>query len=56
MQQVVTFARERLGITDISELDTVKEDVHFSLPHELNQLNRSAGRRPAGPPPARRPA
>jgi len=38
VQQVVDFARERLGITDIEELNTVTEDVHFSLPQELNAL------------------
>jgi len=38
VQQVVDFARTRLGITDIEELNTVTEDVHFSLPHELNAL------------------
>ena len=41
VQQVVDFARDRLGITDIEELNTVTEDVHFSLPHELNALARS---------------
>ena len=38
VQQVVDFARTRLGITDIEELDTVKEDVHFSMPHELTRM------------------
>jgi 4-hydroxy-3-methylbut-2-en-1-yl diphosphate reductase len=38
VQQVVDFARDRLGITDIQELNTVTEDVHFSLPHELDAL------------------
>jgi 4-hydroxy-3-methylbut-2-en-1-yl diphosphate reductase len=38
VQQVVTFAREQLGVTEIEELDTVREDVHFSLPHELTAL------------------
>jgi 4-hydroxy-3-methylbut-2-enyl diphosphate reductase len=43
VQQVIGFARERLGVTDVEELLTVKEDVHFSLPHELDQLEpRSA--------------
>jgi 4-hydroxy-3-methylbut-2-enyl diphosphate reductase len=41
VQQVVDFARDRLGITDIEELNTVTEDVHFSLPHELDALARS---------------
>jgi hypothetical protein len=38
VQQVIGFARERLGVTDVEELLTVKEDVHFSLPHELDRL------------------
>jgi 4-hydroxy-3-methylbut-2-enyl diphosphate reductase len=43
VQQVIGFARERLGVTAVEELLTVKEDVHFSLPHELDQLEpRSA--------------
>jgi 4-hydroxy-3-methylbut-2-enyl diphosphate reductase len=40
VQQVVDFAREELGIADIEELDTVKEDVHFSLPPELTAMAR----------------
>jgi 4-hydroxy-3-methylbut-2-enyl diphosphate reductase len=42
VQQVVDFARTRLGIADIEELDTVKEDVHFLLPHELTAMARAA--------------
>jgi 4-hydroxy-3-methylbut-2-enyl diphosphate reductase len=43
VQQVIGFARERLGVTEVEELLTVKEDVHFSLPHELERLEpRSA--------------
>jgi 4-hydroxy-3-methylbut-2-enyl diphosphate reductase len=43
VQQVISFAREQLGVTEVEELDTVKEDVHFSLPHELTALaQRSA--------------
>ena len=38
VQQVITFARETLGVTEVEELDTVREDVHFSLPHELTAL------------------
>jgi len=41
VQEVVDFARTRLGITDIEELDTVKEDVHFSLPQELIAMARA---------------
>jgi 4-hydroxy-3-methylbut-2-enyl diphosphate reductase len=43
VQQVISFAREQLGVTEVEELDTVREDVHFSLPHELTALaQRSA--------------
>jgi len=43
VQQVIAFAREQLGITEVEELDTVTEDVHFALPHELTALaQRSA--------------
>jgi 4-hydroxy-3-methylbut-2-enyl diphosphate reductase len=42
VQQVVDFARTRLGIADIEELDTVREDVHFSLPHELTAMARAS--------------
>ena len=38
VQEVVAFAREKLGIRDVEELHTVTEDVHFSLPHELTAL------------------
>jgi len=41
VQQVIDFARDRLGITSIEELNTVTEDVHFSLPHELTALAQS---------------
>jgi len=37
VQQVVEFARS-IGVREVSELDTVKEDVHFALPHELTQI------------------
>ena len=41
VQQVIAFARD-LGISEIEELDTVTEDVHFSLPHELGALSRAS--------------
>jgi 4-hydroxy-3-methylbut-2-en-1-yl diphosphate reductase len=41
VQQVIDFARSELGIADIEELNTVTEDVHFSLPHELTTLAQS---------------
>ena len=40
VQQVVQFARD-LGVAEIEELDTVKEDVHFALPQELNALAKT---------------
>ncbi len=39
VQEVITFARERLGVKEVEELHTVTEDVHFSLPRELVALN-----------------
>jgi 4-hydroxy-3-methylbut-2-en-1-yl diphosphate reductase len=43
VQQVISFAREQLGVREVEELDTVTEDVYFSLPHELAALaQRSA--------------
>jgi 4-hydroxy-3-methylbut-2-enyl diphosphate reductase len=38
VQQVVAFAREQVGIADVEELDTVTENVHFSIPQELAAL------------------
>ncbi len=35
VQEVVQFARERLGVKSVEELYTVNEDVHFTLPREL---------------------
>jgi 4-hydroxy-3-methylbut-2-enyl diphosphate reductase len=47
VQQVIEFARKELGVSDIREMLTVNEDVHFSLPSELSALlrvrERSAG-------------
>jgi 4-hydroxy-3-methylbut-2-enyl diphosphate reductase len=40
VQQVIAFAREQLGVTEVEELDTVTEDVHFSLPPELSALTK----------------
>ena len=41
VQQVINFAQSELGITEVEELHTVREDVHFSLPHELTALARA---------------
>ncbi len=38
VQEVIAYAREHLGVTEVEELNTVTEDVHFSLPHELESL------------------
>ena len=38
VQEVVTFARERLGVRTVEEFETVKEDVSFPLPQELKAL------------------
>ncbi len=38
VQEVVTFAQERLGVKTVEEWHTVSEDVHFSLPRELVAL------------------
>ena len=36
--EVVDYAREKLGVRTVEEFETVKEDVHFSLPPELRAL------------------
>jgi 4-hydroxy-3-methylbut-2-enyl diphosphate reductase len=36
--EVVGFCREKLGVERVEEFDTVKEDVHFSLPPELKAM------------------
>jgi 4-hydroxy-3-methylbut-2-enyl diphosphate reductase len=38
VQEVVSFARERLGVGTVEEFETVKEDVSFPLPQELKAL------------------
>ncbi|HEX7252549.1 MAG TPA: 4-hydroxy-3-methylbut-2-enyl diphosphate reductase [Thermoanaerobaculia bacterium] len=38
VQEVVAFAREKLGVQDVQEFETVKEDVVFPLPNELKAL------------------
>ncbi len=38
VQGVVEFAK-KIGVREIAELDTVKEDVHFALPRELEDLH-----------------
>jgi len=36
--EVVDWCREHLGVEQVEEFETVKEDVHFSLPPELKAL------------------
>ena len=38
VQEVVAFARERLGVREVREFETVQENVSFSLPVELKAL------------------
>ena len=38
VQEVVQFARENLGVQDVQEFETVREDVVFPLPNELKGL------------------
>jgi hypothetical protein len=40
----VDYARERFGVRQVEEFETVKEDVNFPLPTELKGLLQS--RRP----------
>jgi 4-hydroxy-3-methylbut-2-enyl diphosphate reductase len=47
VQEVIAFARDRLGVTEVEELDTVTEDVHFSLPQELATMARQRDERSA---------
>ena len=38
VQEVVQFAREKLGVQDVQQFETVHEDVVFPLPNELKTL------------------
>jgi 4-hydroxy-3-methylbut-2-enyl diphosphate reductase len=38
VQEVIQFARESLGVQDVREFETVREDVAFPLPPELKTL------------------
>ncbi|TBR20868.1 4-hydroxy-3-methylbut-2-enyl diphosphate reductase [bacterium] len=40
VQEVIDFCRLRLGVKNVIEDETVEEDVHFSLPYELEKLLR----------------
>ena len=38
VQEVIAFARETLGVQDVQQFETVREDVVFPLPSELKAL------------------
>ncbi len=38
VQEVVKYCRDRFEVSEVEEFETVEEDVHFSLPYELEQL------------------
>ncbi|MBI2362375.1 MAG: 4-hydroxy-3-methylbut-2-enyl diphosphate reductase, partial [Elusimicrobia bacterium] len=40
VQEVIDYCRTRLGVKRVVEDPTVEEDVHFSLPYELEKLLR----------------
>jgi 4-hydroxy-3-methylbut-2-enyl diphosphate reductase len=44
VQEVVRYARENLGVAEVEEFETVKENVSFSLPQELKVLLKPATR------------
>jgi 4-hydroxy-3-methylbut-2-enyl diphosphate reductase len=41
VQEVVSLARSRYGVGAVEELETVEENEHFGLPHELVKLLKS---------------
>ena len=40
VQEVIDFCSLKLGVKKVVEDETVEEDVHFSLPYELEKLLR----------------
>jgi 4-hydroxy-3-methylbut-2-enyl diphosphate reductase len=44
VQEVVRHAQEKLGVRQVEEFETVKENVSFSLPQELKSLLKPASR------------
>ena len=43
VQEVVTLARERYGVTTVDEIETVEENEHFGLPYEVVKLMKEKG-------------
>ncbi|MDE2490283.1 MAG: 4-hydroxy-3-methylbut-2-enyl diphosphate reductase [Elusimicrobia bacterium] len=41
VQEVVALARNRYGVKSVEELETVEENEHFGLPHELVKLMKT---------------
>lgn len=43
VQEVVSLARERYGVTTVEEIETVEETEHFGLPSEIIKLMKEKG-------------
>jgi 4-hydroxy-3-methylbut-2-enyl diphosphate reductase len=43
VQEVVALVRERYGVTDVEEIETVEETEHFGLPAEIIKLMKEKG-------------
>jgi 4-hydroxy-3-methylbut-2-enyl diphosphate reductase len=41
VQEVVDFCKRNFSVKNVEEFETVEEDVHFSLPYELEQLMKN---------------
>ncbi len=44
VREVVRYAQEKLGVREVEEFETVRENVSFSLPQELKVLLKPASR------------
>jgi 4-hydroxy-3-methylbut-2-enyl diphosphate reductase len=42
VQEVVKYVRDHFGVSQVEEFETVEENMHFSLPYELDQIVKSA--------------
>ncbi|MBI3552441.1 MAG: 4-hydroxy-3-methylbut-2-enyl diphosphate reductase [Elusimicrobia bacterium] len=38
VQEVVKYCQDHYGVSEVEEFETVEEDMHFSLPYELEKL------------------
>ncbi|MDE2143731.1 MAG: 4-hydroxy-3-methylbut-2-enyl diphosphate reductase [Elusimicrobia bacterium] len=43
VQEVVSLVRERYGVTEVEEIETVEETEHFGLPHEIVKMMKEKG-------------